>query len=120
MWTYRQTTGRLLRDGVPVATGYSGCNEGKNNPACQDDKNLGPIPQGVWKLTEMFDSVQHGPLCIRLEPAEGTVTFGRFGFLIHGDSATHPGEASKGCIVLPRKFREQVWESWDTELEVTE
>ena len=118
MWVYSQSTGQLSKDSLAVVCGYSGCKDGKNNPECQDDKNLGPIPQGMWTLTECFDSTKHGPYCIRLEPAEGTITFGRDGFLIHGDSINHPGEASEGCIILPRRFREQVWESFDTQLEV--
>jgi len=45
-------------------------------------------------------------------------TFGRDGFLIHGDSVRHPGDASEGCIILPRRFRERIWTSEDTDLEV--
>jgi len=118
MWTYSQSTGQLSQDGVPVACGYSGCGDAKNNPACQDKKCEGPIPQGLWRISELFDSVKNGPYCIRLVPDDQTSTFGRDGFLIHGDSVRHPGEASEGCIILPRRFREQVWTSEDTNLEV--
>ncbi len=34
--------------------------------------------------------------------------FGRSGFLIHGDSVSHPGEASEGCIILDRNVRETI------------
>ena len=45
--------------------------------------------------------------------------FGRDGFLIHGDSIVHTGQASQGCIILPRSIREQIAASEDDELEVT-
>lgn len=44
---------------------------------------------------------------------------GRSGFLIHGDSIAHTGQASHGCIILPRSVREQIAASGDDELEVT-
>jgi len=31
---------------------------------------------------------------------------GRSGFMIHGDSEKHPGEASEGSIILDFAFRE--------------
>ena len=119
MWTYSQSTGQLSKDGIPVACGYSGCGDAKNNPSCQDKKCEGPIPQGRWQIVELFDSPKNGPYCLRLLPEDQTITFGRDGFLIHGDSAKHPGKASEGCIILPRRFREQVWTSEDPLLEVT-
>lgn len=45
--------------------------------------------------------------------------FGREGFLIHGDSIVHMGQASHGCIILPRSIREQIAASGDDEIEVT-
>jgi hypothetical protein len=33
---------------------------------------------------------------------------GRGGFLIHGDSISHPGDASDGCIILTRPEREAI------------
>src|ERR1035438_5538324 len=40
-----------------------------------------------------------------LTPESGTNTFGREGFLIHGDSVQNPGTASHGCIILPQLGR---------------
>jgi hypothetical protein len=51
-----------------------------------------------------------------LTPADGTDTFGRGGFFIHGASAIHPGESSHGCIILPRAARLQIAGSGDTDL----
>lgn len=120
MWTYEQATGKLSRDGEVVATGYSGAPpEGKNNPAMQEMHNVGPIPRGTWKVTGLtLTRTDHGPFVLHLTPQDGTDTFGRAGFLMHGDSIEHPGTASEGCIIMPREVRELVWASGDKELEV--
>jgi type VI secretion system (T6SS) effector TldE1-like protein len=118
-WTYAQKSGELQQDGKPVATGYSGAGAGKNNPAMQNVRNVGPIPEGDWTIAgPPADTTDHGPYVLKLNPAVGTETFGRSGFLMHGDSKEHPGCASHGCVILPRAVREQVWTSGDRELEV--
>ncbi len=117
-WTYEQATGRISRDGMQVATGYAGLGEGKNNPAMEKVKNMGPIPRGSWTIGTPHDTPDHGPFVMRLSPADGTVTFGRDGFLIHGDSIAKPGTASHGCIIFPRTVRNQIAASGDKALEV--
>jgi hypothetical protein len=118
-WTYAQKSGQLQQDGKPVATGYSGAGPGKNNPAMESVHNVGPIPQGDWTIQgPPVNTAGHGPFVLRLTAEPETETFGRSGFLIHGDSKQAPGEASQGCIILPRAVREQVWESGDHDLEV--
>lgn len=37
---------------------------------------------------------------MRLTPYVENQMCGRDGFMIHGDSSAHPGEASDGCIVF--------------------
>ncbi len=119
MWTFVQQTGELLRDGQHIEKGYSGCDEGKNNPSMQAVHDRGPIPQGEWKIVgPPINTPDHGPYVLRLTPAALTKTFGRGGFLMHGDSTEHPGCASKGCIIMSRATRERVWASRDTELAV--
>jgi hypothetical protein len=118
MWTYHQASGLLAHDGEPSATGYSGAGAGKNSPAMQDVPNVGPIPQGRYRIGPLFDSQGHGPKCMRVIPCEGTETFGRDGFLIHGDSIAAPGTASHGCIILTRPVREAIAASGDADLEV--
>ena len=119
MWTYAQKTGDLSQNGEVVGRGYSGFDNGKNNPAMQAVHDVGPIPQGEWTITgPPFNTAEHGPFVLRLEPASATNTFGRSGFLMHGDSIHAPGTASKGCIIMQRTLREQVWDSGDTDLEV--
>lgn len=119
-WIYNQSNGSLSHNGVLVGVGYSGFETGENNPTLQNEQNIGPIPQGEWTIVGVpFDSPDHGPYCLRLEPQPGTDTFGRGGFLIHGDSIIHPGLASKGCIIMLHAVRISIWESNDKELSVT-
>jgi hypothetical protein len=53
-----------------------------------------------------------------LTPVNPATALGRSGFLMHGDSIEHPGEASKGCIIMPHDTRVKVWTSGDTDLQV--
>lgn len=118
-WRYEQSTGILTRDGVYFCRGYSGHGVGKNNPNMETVPNIGPIPKGKWKLTAMTDTQEHGPRVIRLRAVPGTATtYGRDGFLIHGDSIAAPGEASQGCIIIGRFHRELMWNTKDVDLEV--
>jgi hypothetical protein len=117
-WTYEQQSGRLLLNSQLIGTGYSGGDDGKNNPAMQAVKDVGPIPQGSWTIVGPPYSAAQGPYVLRLQPVDGTNTFGRDGFLMHGDSKDHPGCASEGCIIMPFDVRVKVWSSGDTDLEV--
>jgi hypothetical protein len=118
-WIYRQTTGELVHDAKLVeAHGYSGHGRGKNNAAMQAERDIGPIPQGAYHIGFPHYSERVGPYAMELIPAEETDTFGRFAFFLHGDSATHPGEASDGCIVMSFVARLRVWKSADRMLTV--
>lgn len=117
MWTYNSANGNLSHNGALVGTGYSGHNEGMNNPALQNVRMVGPIPQGSWTIGHFFDDPGgKGPIVCHLTPAEGTVTFGRGGFMIHGDNSEADHTASEGCIILARPLREAVQASEDAEL----
>jgi hypothetical protein len=115
-WTYAQRTGDLCRDGIFLCRGYSGFEEGKNNPAMEGVHDTGPIPCGQWLMESISDTKTHGPRVIRLIPVAPVHTYGRDGFLIHGDSIAAPGTASHGCIIIGRLHREQVWGTGDHEL----
>jgi type VI secretion system (T6SS) effector TldE1-like protein len=118
-WTYNQTTGSLFDPAEELrGKGYSGYPPNQNNPDAQGIPNEGPIPQGLWQAVELIMESNHGPYAIRLEPYDGTVTFGRSGFLMHGDSIAMPGYASEGCIIMARDIREMFWRSTDHDLEV--
>lgn len=117
MWTYNQSNGALSKDGILVGIGYSGAGEGKNCPQREAIRDVGPIPQGSWEICgPPIDTAEHGPYVLRLEPTPVTQTFGRVGFLMHGDSIEHPGQASKGCIIMARNVRTRVYQSGDTKL----
>ena len=118
MWTWKQI-GELWGNGTKVSNGYSGFGRGKNNADYQSVPDQGPIPQGEWMIASLtVEETPHGPYVLHLAPCADTNTFGRSGFLIHGDSLEHPGEASKGCMILPRNVRERIWESNDRQLTV--
>ncbi|MBO9581055.1 MAG: DUF2778 domain-containing protein [Sphingobium sp.] len=124
MWTYKQSTGELFRDGRCHARGYSGREWGKNNAAAQVVPGIGPIPKGRWRMTAIEDSHNVGPRTIILHAVDATPgddrhdATGRGAFRIHGDSIRNPGGASHGCIVLPRSIRLAMWQSGDRDLEV--
>ena len=109
MFVYEQLTGKLFRDGRWLATGYSGHGNGKNNPRLQSVHDVGPIPCGFYTIGYVGNTPTHGPFVLSLTPEKENEMFGRSGFLIHGDSIEHPGEASEGCIIMPRPIRELVW-----------
>ena len=114
MWVYYQESGELDDpSGAVRATGYSGADDGKNNPSMQSVHDVGPIPQGSWIIGAPVNTEKHGPYVLPLTPETGTTTFGRSGFLIHGDSIEHPGCASEGCIIMPPDVRHAIWESGD-------
>lgn len=118
MLTYKQSTGELSdASGQLIATGYSGAALGKNNPALENVRNVGPAPVGVYDITGPecvgpfpcaqcggHDAHHHGPFVLRLHPRPENEMYGRAGFLCHGDNPTHT--ASQGCIIMPRPVRE--------------
>lgn len=126
MWRYVIRTGALYRDGKLVTHGYSGLDdgdgipepgEGKNDPAAQDKRGIGPIPVGLYIIGPPESHPSAGPYTLRLGPTPGTDTHGRSGFLIHGDARV-PGTASHGCIIMPRWVRVLIWSSGDHSLRV--
>jgi len=123
-WTYEQSTGQLIDPtGKTCVTGYAGGNcganpEGVNNPDMQDQHGIGPLPQGVYTFTEAENSPKLGPMAIILIPDPANEMFGRSDFRMHGDSITHPGCASEGCIIMPRNIREAVFAGDDKTITV--
>ena len=49
-YTYSQSSGQLKFYGEVLGTGYSGRDKGKNNPAMQHVKNVGPVPVGEYEI----------------------------------------------------------------------
>jgi hypothetical protein len=120
-WTYSQSSGNLTDpDGVLAGQGYSGNGADLDNPAGQGDVGHGPIPQGDWTIGAFFDDPGgKGPVVAHLTPNEGTETFGRSGFMIHGDNSEMNHTASEGCIILARTYRKAIAASGDSILSVT-
>jgi hypothetical protein len=119
MWTYHQISGAMVRpDGTLAANGYSGHDEGKDDPNFQSVHDKGPCPQGGWRMEiikgddgEPCDYEGKAKPVIRLHPKSSTNTFSRSGFLCHGDSVHEPGSASLGCIVMPHNIRTEMAQS---------
>jgi hypothetical protein len=127
MWTYVQRSGELWHDGHLIARGYAGYDdgdgmaesgEGKNDPAAQMLRNVGPLPVGRYTIGPPMQHPTAGAFTMRLQPDAGNEMWGRDGFLIHGDRSDIPGAASHGCIVLSRAVRTVIAESLDYELTV--
>jgi hypothetical protein len=120
-WTYEITTGRLYKDdGGLVGVGYSGAGNNKNNANAQSVHNEGPIPEGTYNIGSPVNTVTHGPYVLPLTPDPKNMMWGRFGFLMHGDSVVAPGTASEGCVIMSRDVREAVWGSNDHTLQVVD
>jgi len=118
-WTFKQSTGELFNpEGQVIARGYSGFGPGKNNPAAQTERNIGPLPQGDYLIGSAYDSQTHGPYVLPLISDPKNEMFGRSAFLIHGDSKENPGQASHGCIILTRMIRVLIGTSNVRELQV--
>lgn len=114
MWIYRIKPGRLSQGDRFVSIGYSGMGASRDDPGAIHVRGQGPIPVGVYVIgPEREITETHGPVVLPLTPIAYVETFGRSNFLIHGDSVSHPGSASHGCIILPRPIREEISSSRD-------
>jgi hypothetical protein len=118
MWQYSQSTGKIFRDGILIGLGYSGLGADKDQPADEDVVDQGPIPRGEYTTGPAQDDPKLGPCVMALTPNAGNEMFGRSGFFLHGDSASHPGKASHGCIVMDRNVRDVISSWGDTALTV--
>jgi hypothetical protein len=120
MWRYVQSTGELYEPtGTLHSRGYSGRGTAKNDPAKQCVVDQGPIPRGDYTIKGAIDHPQLGPVSMPLSPDAANNMCGRSAFYIHGDSSSHPGQASDGCVIMsPRHVREAIDESADKALRV--
>lgn len=116
-WEYSQSTGHLTYNGSFVIRGYAGAGGGQNNPDMEHIRNVGPIPRGTYDIGQPRNTGSKGPHVMDLSP-RGHNALGRTEFLIHGDSINDPGNASEGCVILPRAVRERISGSADNVLEV--
>ena len=92
-YTYSQTNHRFsgtAYDGTTIDT--TGCCSGqsgscRNNPSCQCQVSVGPLPQGVYTLGNMM-TFKGMPYSYELYPSASNSMCGRSGFLIHGGSCS--------------------------------
>ena len=124
MWTFNNSTGEL-RDSVDtlIETGYAGGDkglhpEGRNNPAYQYTKDIGPLPIGLYTFGDPVEGTHLGPLAIPLTPDPSNDMRGRGDFYVHGDHIGAPGTASDGCIIMSHATRSLIAGSTDRQLQV--
>lgn len=115
-WQYKQSNGELMHDGVFEGNGYSGTGVGRNSPAMQDTRDVGPIPQGNYKIEGAIDMKTLGPCVMGLTPSPDDNMYGRSGFFIHGNNIAD--DASHGCIILGPAIRRMIAASADRSLVV--
>jgi len=121
MWTFESSTGKWFDPGGNyVSTGYSGHGAGLNNPAMQNVPDVGPLPAGIYDQSDWFTDPEKGPLVCRLIPRDGTNTFGRSGFMNHGDNARLDRSASLGCAIADHSTRLARSQSADQVLQCVE
>ena len=97
---FQVTTGKIIANGVLIGFAYSGGDAGArldaiNNPAFEDQHNVGPIPAGQYTAALTIQP-NKGPRVWKLSPDPAN---GRSGFMVHWDTAAQNLKASDGCIV---------------------
>lgn len=112
-FNYFQSSGILSSATGSSWAGYSGHGAGRNNAEMENVPKIGPIPKGIYKIGAAYDDPHLGPCVMHLDPIDGTDTFGRSLFRLHGDNKAHDGSASEGCIIMPHDARETVSTSPD-------
>ena len=123
MWCFESRTGKWFDPtGALVVKGYAGGNcgknkEGINNPDKQNVEKIGPLPEGMYSLGQLILESHLGAYAIQLIPDADNQMFGRKDFFCHGDT-TPSGNASEGCLILPRAIREALWKSTDRRVKV--
>ncbi|WP_119154575.1 tlde1 domain-containing protein [Caldimonas tepidiphila] len=120
-WYFDNASGKIFHERHFVGVGYSGAGNGegpgagRNNPALQHLRGIGPIPAGNYRIGAAYHHPSKGRLCMALTP-DGHDALGRSGFLIHGDNAQ--GDASQGCIIADSTIRTMIATSSDRRLTV--
>ena len=114
MYNYHQASGILDHDGVVLLHCYAGHGVGLNNPAMQDQHDVGPLPEGHYTMAAYDRFSAHRRVSRRssLFPDTANQMFDRSGFRIHGDNAAANHTASDGCIIAGHIVeRTGIWNS---------
>jgi hypothetical protein len=115
-FVYAQKSGKLTLACKEIGTGYSGKGDGLNNPDKEREKNVGPIPAGLYIVGKPRE-YKGMKVCFDLTP-DGHKAQDRAEFLIHGDNKKMDNSASEGCIILSAEVRKIIAESGTTKLRV--
>lgn len=114
---YYQKTGLITLFSKLIGVGYSGHGDGLNNPKLDTVVAVGPIPSGLWEITDWtITGHDKGPLVATLRAIALDKDSHRAGFLIHGDNKQQDHSASHGCIVASYSIRKQLFQSNQTKL----
>ena len=123
-WIYHQSLGLIYRidengriETETMGKGYSGALGYVNDPAFQNIRNKGVIPEGTYDIERPDPRPGFGDPVLPLTPRKG-VALGRDNFLIHGDNNAMNQSASRGCIILNPKIRNRIVASGDNVLVV--
>ncbi|WP_416261639.1 tlde1 domain-containing protein [Gibbsiella quercinecans] len=120
-WVYKVSSRSFYLNGTyQFSTRYSGRPGYKDNSANECVKGNGPLPRGKYTIGAPFAHPKTRAWTMRLTPNASNNMCGRDGFMIHGDSSRHPGEASDGCIIVDLSGRKAIAASGDTSLTVEE
>ncbi|MDW8844414.1 DUF2778 domain-containing protein [Erwinia sp. MMLR14_017] len=118
-WVYNVSSRKFLLNGTyRFSARYSGRPGYKDDSANECVKGKGPIPGGKYTIGRPFYHHKTRGWTMRLTPAHSNSMCGRDGFMIHGDSSKHPGEASDGCIIVDLSGRKEIAASGDYTLVV--
>lgn len=118
-WIYKVSSkGFYLNGTYQFSANYSGRPGYKDNSANECVSGKGPIPRGKYTIGEPFYHHKTRAWTMRLTPSTSNHMCGRDGFMIHGDSSKHPGEASDGCIIVDLPGRKAIAASGDHSLTV--
>ncbi len=113
MWLYSVKDGRLFHNNTLIATGYAGAKPHVNDPTAQITKNIGPLPNGIYRIEAPQDNPHTGLYSLPLTPDPCNEMFLRGDFLCHGDTTPPTQSASEGCIIMTLTARQQMVKSGD-------
>jgi hypothetical protein len=113
-WVYKVSAHSFYFNGTyQFDANYSGRPNFKDDSANECVSGKGPLPRGTYTIGPAFYHHKTRAWTMRLIPYVENSMCGRDGFMIHGDSAAHPGEASDGCIILNLTSRKVIAASSD-------
>jgi hypothetical protein len=118
-WVYKVSSHTFYLNGTYQFDGmYSGRPGYKNDTSQECVKGKGPLPRGTYTIGKPFYHHKTKAWTMRLTPSDSNNMCGRDGFMIHGGSSKHPGEASDGCIIVSLPNRKAIAASGDHMLKV--